>query len=127
MGDDDAIQETANRMVDAFNRGDAKAYTASLAADADYIDSFGNTSKGRDRVEQAVAALIAGPYADARLVSHIDNIRYLTPTLAFIDFTSETTLPQSAPRKMRGITISEKRDGQWTILATRTWLLATPA
>jgi ketosteroid isomerase-like protein len=41
--------------------GDVKAWAASFASDADYFDSLGHLSKGRENIEQRFQGLLSGP------------------------------------------------------------------
>jgi uncharacterized protein (TIGR02246 family) len=50
--DETAIRQHHQAVNDALNRGDAKAIAAQCAPDADFIDSFGNMSKGRANIEK---------------------------------------------------------------------------
>jgi uncharacterized protein (TIGR02246 family) len=122
MNDEDAIRQVGQEAADALNRGDAKGYAACFAADADYLDSFGRLSQGRDQIEQTFNAMMAGPYQGARMSSRSDAIRLIAPSLAVVDFTSEAQMPAGL-RKLRGVSVAVKQDGKWLMTAVRTWLL----
>ena len=126
MSDEDVLGAMTDDAIAAFNRGDAKAYAAMYAADADNIDSFGRTFKSRDQIEQAYAELFAGPYRGARLTTQVDNLRFVTPTVAVSDITAEFVMPDATSRKLKGVSVARKQDDKWAVVALRTWL-ASPA
>jgi uncharacterized protein (TIGR02246 family) len=122
MSDEEALRQLGDAIIDAFNRGDAVAYAAGYAPDADNLDSFGRFTKGRDNIEKMIAELFAGPYRGARITNNTEHIRVLTATSAISDFTNEIALPDAAPRKLAGISVAMKHDGKWSLVALRSWL-----
>jgi uncharacterized protein (TIGR02246 family) len=125
--DEQAIHELNREVIDALNRGDAHAFAAFYAPDADYIDSFGRASHGRSNIELTIHALLSGPYKGAKFSSRIDSIRFITPSIVIGDSTTEVTLMQGPPRKIHATTVSVKENGRWMGVAGRSWVLATVA
>jgi uncharacterized protein (TIGR02246 family) len=125
MSDEDALRQLGNALVEAFNRGDAKAYAAVFAPDGDNLDSFGGLTKGRDNIEKLAAGFFAGPYRGARITNNDDHIRVLTPTIAISDFSNEVMLANAAPRKLSGVSVAMKQDGKWVLVALRAWPAGT--
>jgi uncharacterized protein (TIGR02246 family) len=123
--DEAAIRRYIEGVNEAFNRGDAKAIAATYAPDADYIDSLGRVSKGRADIEQTFQGFLTGLYQGAKLEGGIENIRFLTPTMALIDITGEATPQQGPSRRLRGVHVLVKQDGRWLSTAGRTWVPAT--
>lgn len=123
--DETGIRQHIQSLNDAFNRGDAKAFAAHYAADADTINSFGVVCKGLRSIEQTTHELLTGPYQGATFAIETENIRFLTPTIALADGGLDITPKQGPSRKVRGVTVLVKQDGQWLITAGRTWVVAT--
>jgi uncharacterized protein (TIGR02246 family) len=121
--DEAAIRQIAKEVNDALNRGDAKAYAAFYTQDADYVDSFGRASKGRANIEASFQALLTGPYKGAKFTTQIESIRFLTPSIALTDFTTDATIPQGPPRKLHAVSISIKQGDRWVSTAGRSWVL----
>jgi hypothetical protein len=57
-------------------------------------------------IEQAFQGFLRGLYQGAKLEGGIENIRFLTSTMALIDITGEATPPQGPPRRLRGVPVS---------------------
>ena len=125
--DEATIRQHMRSATDTLNRRDAKAGAAHFAEDADTIDSFGHVTKGRENIGQATHALLTGPYHGANFDIRIENIRFLTPTMALLDGAGDITRKQGPPTKMRGVWVLVKNDEQWLFTAVRTWIPATAA
>jgi uncharacterized protein (TIGR02246 family) len=123
--DEAAIRQSHHANIDALNRVDFKAWAASFASDADYLDSFGHLSKGRENIAQRFQGLLTGPLQGAKAEGDIESIRFLTPTLALIDLTAEITPIQGLPRQLRSVAVLLKQDGQWLTAAGRSWVPTT--
>jgi uncharacterized protein (TIGR02246 family) len=122
--DEGAIHRHIQEHADTLNQGDAKAYAAHFAPDADTM-GVGGVSKGRANIEQMVQGLLAGPFQGAKWKIQIDNLRFLTPTMALLDCTAYAT-PQEGPiTTSSGVCVMVKEDGQWFVTALRTWVPAT--
>jgi len=122
MNDEEAIRHIGQEGAAALNRGDARGYAALFTSDADYLDSFGTLSAGRDQIEQTFSTMMAGPYQGAEVTTRSDAIRFITPMLAVVDFSSEARMP-AGTRTLRGVSVAVKQDGKWEMAAVRSWLL----
>jgi uncharacterized protein (TIGR02246 family) len=118
--DEAAICQTFAAAIDALNRGDAKAGAAHFVPDGDTVDSFGQVTKGRVNIEQR-----APHYQGTKFTVQIESIRLVTPTVAILDATGDAMPAQGPPRKLRGVWVVVKHDGQWLFTAARTWVPAT--
>ena len=123
--DEQAIRQHMQSATDTLNRGDTKAGAAHFTEDADTINSFGQVSKGWANIEQATQAMLTGPYQGANFDIRIENIRFLTPTMALLDGAGDITRKQGPSTKMRGVWVLVNHDGQWLFTAVRTWVVAT--
>ena len=95
--DEAAIRQHIQGHIDTLNGGDAKGFSAHFAPDADVIDSFGGISNGRPHIEQTIQGLLAGPFQGAKWAIQIDRLRFLTPTMAFLDCTAFVSPMQGRP------------------------------
>ena len=123
--DEAALRQHIQGHIDTLNRGDAKAYAAHFATDADVIDSFGGVSNGRAHFEQTIQGLLTGPFQGAKWGIQIDRLRFLTLTMALLDCTAFATPTQGPPTKLSGVCVMAKQDGQWFVTALRSWVPAT--
>ncbi|OXM42477.1 SgcJ/EcaC family oxidoreductase [Amycolatopsis alba] len=75
-----------NRIVDAWNDGDAAAYASHFTEDADYVTFFGMNMPGRAIIESAHRSLFEGPLKGSKLVSGggEPKVRFIRPDVAIV-------------------------------------------
>jgi uncharacterized protein (TIGR02246 family) len=85
MSDAPAVRHLLDRLVAAWNDGDAAAYAGLFVEDADYVTFFGHNMAGRAAIEEGHRALFQGPLKGSRLaVRDAPKIRFLTPDVAVV-------------------------------------------
>jgi uncharacterized protein (TIGR02246 family) len=86
-----AISQSAERYVAAFNAGDAEGIAKLYAENAELIDSGGNLFRGRAMIEKEYAAFFeAHPGGKMRI--DVDTVRPITTTLVSEEGRTETIL-----------------------------------
>jgi uncharacterized protein (TIGR02246 family) len=117
--DEAAIRANVAEFVRASNIGDAKAVAALFTPDAVIVDKDGNTSEGREAIEQTFAEQFAEA-PQKRLKVFISSIRFIGPDLAVeVGTTKETPAPGEAPDYDRYTVLHVKRDGKWQMALAR--------
>jgi uncharacterized protein (TIGR02246 family) len=77
MTDHDSIASCIAAFADALNRRDAGALASLFAADAEFVNIFGNRMRGRDGIEAGHRQAFAGPLANARVELGAPEVRAL--------------------------------------------------
>jgi uncharacterized protein (TIGR02246 family) len=89
MADDQAarraIEDLAAKLVEAWNRRDARALAAIFAEDADFTNVFGMLAEGRAAIEALHAPLFRTIFKDSRLSVTETRVRLIRPDVASVD------------------------------------------
>lgn len=118
MGDEGAVRLAWSAFVEAFNRGDAAACAGLYAPDGDRKDSVsGKIFRGEDAIRLSYEGLFGGRYEGGTLVAQIEQLRFVTETVALLDIVSEVRSAASTP--LRASTVFVKLNGVWLISAHR--------
>jgi uncharacterized protein (TIGR02246 family) len=126
-GDERAIRAAGASLVAATNRKDAKAAADHFTEDGDWINASGQLVKGREAIRQELAQFFAEP-GSPKIVTKMLQIRFLTPTVAMIDGTSEhSPAPAGPPADHRHTVVYVKQDGKWLIAGIRAALSFPPS
>jgi uncharacterized protein (TIGR02246 family) len=113
------ILKAAEALVDAFNKGDAKAMAACWTPDGDYITQSGKLLQGRPAIEEAFRAYFA-ENKGMKLRIDVDSIRFPTPDTAIKDGTVEVIPPDGAPPAItRFSNFQVNKGGQWSLVSVR--------
>ncbi|WP_068927528.1 SgcJ/EcaC family oxidoreductase [Planobispora rosea] len=75
MADDSAVRDLYSRLLDAWNRRDARAYAALIADDGTIIGFDGSIETGGKEVEEH----LAGIFADHPTASYVAKVREVRP------------------------------------------------
>jgi len=114
-----AIFKAAERFVEAFHNGDAKAVAACWTTDGDYVDDRGKQFAGREAIEKNFAQFFA---ANQGLKIRIDmaSLRFPADGVALEEGTSAVLSPDgSAPSRARYSNVLVKKDGDWLLSSVR--------
>lgn len=124
--DEKAIQANADRLIAAFNKGDAKAMSAFWTENGDYMDEGGRRVQGRSAIEAYFQKLFdAGKGAQLRIYK--TGFRLVRPDLAIGDGVMEVIPPGGGPStSARYTTVQVKQDGQWYIESVREAVVTPP-
>jgi uncharacterized protein (TIGR02246 family) len=117
----------AKEMVDAFNRGDAKALAEFWTPDGDYMDELGHLYKGRKAIAESFQKLFAeGKGAQLRI--HKTAFRFVRPDLLITDGIMEVVPPGGGPTtSARYTSVQVKHDGKWFVESFRECVAVPPS
>ncbi len=85
-----AIQAMVQDEQDAWNHGDAKAFSAHFAADGSFTNIAGMQTYGRESFEKQHAFIFSTRYKGSYNELHIGKLHFVRPDVAIVDL--DTTL-----------------------------------
>src|SRR3954470_16222946 len=119
--DEAAIRDLYQQLLDAWGRGDGRAYAAQLTEDADYVAFEGSHTKGRQEIASSHQLLFDRWLKGTRLTGRIESIRFLSLEVCLVHATGRTLFPgEMNPRSSRDsiqTLVATKRDGIWRFTA----------
>ncbi len=117
--DEEAIRQTDDSFVKAYEQGDAKSVAAHFTTDAEYVDETGNVSQGRAAIEKSMTEFFAGN-PGCKLAINIDTIRFIGPGVAVEDGTTVITRSGNSSSVESPYTATHvKIDGKWLTASVR--------
>lgn len=119
--DETILRQQFQALYDAWAAGDAQAYSALFAPDADYVAFDGVNQKGRAAIRAGHQPLFAKWLKGSRLTGQIDDLRFLAPTVALLhasgsilDRGRATPAPERASSQTL---VAVKENGDWRFVA----------
>jgi uncharacterized protein (TIGR02246 family) len=124
--DEQLIQARSKKLIDAFNKGDAKTIASFWTEDGDYMDEGGRRIQGRAAIEAYFHKMFdAGKGAELRVYK--TNFRLVRPDLAIGDGVMEVIPPGGGPStSARYTAVQVKQDGQWYFESVREAVVTPP-
>lgn len=123
-GDEAAIRREVAAYVKAFNAGDAEGMLAVWAADGEYVDPAGVSTRGSDNLGALFArCLHDNPRARVEITTRA--VRVLKQGVALHDGTSVMTRPDGESETIPFSAVWVKADGRWAVQLVHN--LAAPA
>jgi uncharacterized protein (TIGR02246 family) len=117
--DEKAIQKNQAGYTRAFNAGDAKALAAFWAADGEFVDADGKSSKGRGAIQREFASFFAETKG-LKLEVSTHSLRFVSPGVALESGTSRVVRSSDGESSVTSYHIVHtKRDGQWQLASVR--------
>jgi uncharacterized protein (TIGR02246 family) len=115
----EAIEMLATRYEEGWKNGDAQAAASVYTPDADIIDFFGRSFKGREEIGKSIAEVLT-MYEGSQMNIETTSIRFIRPDLAVWDGTWEVTgVPEAEepapPTKGLATVVAVKQEGQWLL------------
>ena len=83
--DDAAIRALLAAQVEAWNRGDAAAWSKPFAQDADFVNIFGMVFTTRKEIEERHTTVFATIFKGTHTAVTVRRLGFLTPRLAIVD------------------------------------------
>ncbi|MEH2335108.1 SgcJ/EcaC family oxidoreductase [Nostoc sp.] len=121
--DEAVIKAMVATFAEAWNAKDAKHLAMLFAEDADFVDIIGRWFKGRTEIEQAHAQALASFLSDNHMTITDTQIKFLTPNVAVLHSTWETT-GQKSPDGVNRIqdtgvltAVTTCKENTWQIIA----------
>ena len=115
--DEGAIRAIHQRMIDAWNAGDAVAFAAPFTDEADFVAFEGTHLKGRREIASFHQRIFDTVVKGTRLQGEVKFVRFLSAALAVMHSVVRVTLQgqteASPSRDSMQLTVVAKRDGEW--------------
>ena len=115
--DEDAIRAIHQRMIDAWNAGDAAAFAAPFTDEANFVAFEGTHLKGRREIASFHQQIFDTVVKGTRLQGDVKFVHFLSAVIAVMHSAVRVTLQgqteASPSRDSMQLTVVAKRDGQW--------------
>ena len=85
LSDSRAIEALVAELTDAWNRGDARAFSARFAADGSFTNVLGIVAYGREIFELRHAEIFRTIYPGSVLQQSIGRLYFIRPDVAVVD------------------------------------------
>lgn len=123
-----ALLRLVQAQAEAWDRGDAAAWSRAFAEDADFVNILGGVFTGRLEIQQRHALIFSGFFKGSRNRVTVRRLTFPAPGLAILDTDQEVTGYASLPPGVRptrpdGALVThmkfvvQLRDGAWRILS----------
>ena len=117
--DEQAIRQQSMRMVEAYNRAQAKEVAATFLPEGEAVDEAGNVYQGREQIEQIFGKFFQ-QFPGAKMTLSGAEIRLLGSGLAIEEGTRQVVTKDGTGKAATKYTLTyAKRDGQWLIASAR--------
>ncbi len=101
QGEEAALRQLLTEQAEAWNQGDATAWSKDFAPEARFINIAGMAFNGRQEIEQRHAAIFASFFKGSRSQVTVQTVRFLGPEVAVVDTEHEVTGYQGLPPGIR--------------------------
>ncbi|MGA9812857.1 MAG: SgcJ/EcaC family oxidoreductase, partial [Terriglobales bacterium] len=91
LSDSSAIEALVAGLTDAWNRGDARAFSARFADDGSFTNVLGIVAYGREVFELRHSEIFTNIYKGSRLRQSIGKLRFIRPDVAVVDVDAAVT------------------------------------
>lgn len=117
--EEQALRQSGDAYVKAFNQHDAKATAELYTPDAEYIDESGVTTLGRGEIEAGLKVYFQSN-PDCQLELTVLSIRVIAPNVAIEDgLTTITATKTAKPVTTRYTAVHSKTAGKWLLASVR--------
>jgi len=82
----EAVDQLSGELIEAWNAGDARGYTARFCPDVTFTNSDGTVDIGRDEVVRRAEEAFHGVLAGTKLALAVRKLRLVRPDVAVVDF-----------------------------------------
>ncbi|MVU79575.1 SgcJ/EcaC family oxidoreductase [Nocardia sp. ET3-3] len=120
LTDEEAVRELLARADGAWEAGDATAFAAVFAPDADYVTWFGQRLSGREAIDSAHAPLFAKYLKGTRTDGEITSVRFVTPDVALVHGRGAVVRGRKKRNRFNTkmvLYVVVRRDGDWSVAA----------
>src|SRR4051812_10149817 len=106
-GEEDAIRAVLAEFYEGWNAHDPDKMASTFAEDIDFIDVFGEWSKGRDEMRDELARVHASPFRNNHKEHKVEKIRFLKSDVAVVQVSAVSQV-----RNLANYVLS-KQQGKW--------------
>ena len=115
----DAIEQSAERYVKAFNTQDAKRLAGLYAENAELTDAAGNVFQGRETIRQEYEAFFQA-HPKAQLSLDVSSLHFVTPNMVIEQGQAETQLSIKEPSVLSRYTaVHVKEKDGWRLASVQ--------
>lgn len=111
--DDRQIRLLYDELLDAWTRGDARAYGETFTSDVDYVPFDGNRLVGRQAVVDSHDRLFRGVLYGSALVGEVETVRHVHRDIAVVHAFGSVLMPWRSK-------LPKRRLSRQTLVAVRT-------
>ena len=118
--DESAVRQNVQRLEDAWNAHDGKAFAEPFAVDADYVVVNGMKIKGREEIARGHTQIFTTIYKESHNVGTVKGVRFLRPDVALVhvEWNLEFTVGGETKKGHAMSTmVMTKEGGKWSIAA----------
>ncbi|MGW4245236.1 SgcJ/EcaC family oxidoreductase [Nocardia sp. NPDC004722] len=118
--DEAAVRELLAEADRAWEAGDAAAFAAVFAPDADYVTWFGQRITGRDAIESSHAPLFTKFLKGTRTDGEITSVRFVSPDVALVHGRGAVVKGRKKRNRFNTkmvLYVVARTDGEWSIAA----------
>ena len=126
MRDEQALRTIVAKLEAAWNRGDAEAWAAEFAQDADFIHVLGLHFTGRQAIVEGHRTIFDTIYKDSRYTLAIEKIRPVGEDAAAVFTLASLTLADGSEMKARPTLVAERTGSGWRIAVFQNTLVGQP-
>jgi uncharacterized protein (TIGR02246 family) len=136
QSDEAAIRALLAAQAEAWNRGDAAAWSAVFEPGADFVNVFGTVFSGRDQIEERHAAIFDTFFKGSRTTVTVRRLVFLTPRLAIVDSDHVVTDYGALPPSLHPVDgavrtrmkyVMRKSGRHWNVVAAQNTEMKPPA
>jgi uncharacterized protein (TIGR02246 family) len=134
--DEASIRQIIMEQEDAWNKGDATAYSAHFQEDSISTIIVGAVFNGRSALEERVAQIFATIFKNSVISNQVNTIRFLRSDVALMDMTTEMTGFQALPPGVKAspdgvlrtsmLQVMVKENNEWWVAAFHNVDVKTP-
>jgi len=128
-----AIERTLNAFTDAWNKHDAKEFSAVFTEDAEFTNVAGVSAVGRKAVEDFHAPRFATHFKDSNQVITRSKVKFIKPDVAAVDAWWEMTGARTPSGQNAGVRrgilsfVMVKVQDQWQVAVMHNTNLTAPS
>jgi uncharacterized protein (TIGR02246 family) len=128
--DEAAVRGLFARLLDTYNRGDARATAAMFTEDGDLISGTGDHLVGHAQIEKFLANLVATLAKGTKFIGQVTSVRFAGSDVAVLTADGGWLYPgdSSISEKNRGLQtmVAFRRGGRWHVVHFQRTRIAPP-
>ncbi len=114
-----AVRQMSQRLVEAYNDGQAQAIASAFLPEGEAVDEEGNVYRGRDQVAQIFTKFFE-KFPGVKMTLDVASVRVLGSGLAVEDGTRKVVTQDGKGQATNRYTVMYvQRDGQWLVASAR--------